>query len=68
MLCPICYGDEVGIARTIQESWGVRRVRKCRRCGHEWTTAEMSEADIAELRKVQARALQLAHEILPEQR
>jgi transcriptional regulator NrdR family protein len=67
MLCPICHSEDIGTARTIQESWGVKRLRKCRRCCHEWTTAELRGADIAELQKVRAKALELAREVFPEQ-
>jgi Zn-finger protein len=51
MLCPICHSEDIGTARTIQESWGVKRLRKCRRCCHEWATAELPAADIAGVAK-----------------
>jgi transcriptional regulator NrdR family protein len=65
MLCPICYNESIATARTIQQPWGVRRLRKCGRCGHDWATAEMPETEIVRLRKLEAAARGMT-ELLPE--
>jgi transcriptional regulator NrdR family protein len=66
MLCPICHSDDLRTVNTIQKSWGVRRQRKCGRCGHSWGTAEMPEAELEHMRKIVLAARGLA-DLLPEE-
>lgn len=63
MLCPVCYSDEVRVARTEQHLWGIRRIRHCTRCRHQWPTSEMNDAELARLRRLEERAKALAAEL-----
>jgi len=42
------------------EKRGDRRRRRCKRCGHRWTTYEVTEAELERLRAVEAKARDLA--------
>ena len=42
----------------------IRRVRKCDRCGHPWTTLELEEQAIADDRRTLAEARELAAKLV----
>lgn len=56
MSCPICKNDECEVLEKRQD----RRRRRCKRCGHRFTTYEVSEAELERLRAVEAKARDLA--------
>lgn len=43
MKCPKCGADRPLIADSRHTADGVRRRRKCRRCGKRWYTLELAE-------------------------
>lgn len=62
MLCPVCHCPDHRVLSTDRASTATRRRRKCDRCGHRWSTVEISaerhdgEADaLAKIRAALAR-------------
>lgn len=40
LFCPKCGGQQFKTPSTFAVSAGIRRLRKCVHCGHEWHTTE----------------------------
>lgn len=51
MVCPNCdnYNIKVTDSRARHDGLSIRRRRMCTRCGHRWTTVEVSVSILAEL-------------------
>ena len=53
-ICPSCRSNDVGVieTRTFSEENNapVRRRRKCKTCNHRWTTYEISEESMRQMR------------------
>ncbi|MBL0142611.1 MAG: hypothetical protein IPP91_11060 [Betaproteobacteria bacterium] len=43
MKCVICSSEDHGVISTVEQDACIRRRRKCARCGHRWTTYELTE-------------------------
>lgn len=62
LTCPTCRHDETDVI----EKRGDRRRRKCKRCGHPFTTYELPAAEVDRLRSVEAKARDLAETVSAE--
>jgi transcriptional regulator NrdR family protein len=51
MKCPKCLTEGVEVVDTRNAYTRTVRRRKCKTCGHKYTTWEMPESELSELRK-----------------
>lgn len=48
MKCKVCASDDHRVVDTEDSGDSIRRRRRCKRCGHRWTTFERDESvDVA---------------------
>lgn len=57
MKCAICNSGEHRAIETVERENGIRRRRRCDRCGHRWTTWERDDEARAQAAKAHLEAL-----------
>lgn len=60
MNCPLCNHPRHRVLRTTETDGGIRRTRRCERCGDTWTTQELAEDQIKKAAEILKRARELA--------
>ncbi len=60
MKCPMCQSKKFRIVDSRAKDFGIQRRRECRKCGHRFNTAEITNDEYFELRAIRLRD-KLAH-------
>ena len=60
MNCKLCNHPNHRVLRTSETEGGIRRTRRCERCGFTWQTQELAEETIKKAAEILKRARELA--------
>ena len=58
--CPLCSHPHHRVLRTAETHVGIRRTRRCERCGSTWATQEIAEETVEKAAEILKRAREIA--------